>query len=88
MLIECIFAILMRFFFLNQVMHGERYEKDYIYRLLMSYIKPTPFYPVGVSNCSLYSERQEHIDCISYKILLLLLLLLYYYLFLMKINNP
>lgn len=44
-------------------MHGERYEKDYIYRLLMSYIKPTPFYPVGVSNCSLYSERQEHIDC-------------------------
>lgn len=29
------------------VMNGQKYEKDYIYRLLMSYIKPVPFYPVG-----------------------------------------
>lgn len=40
------------------ILNGQKYEKDYIYRLLMSYIKPTPFYPVGYKK---YSD-----ECIFY----------------------
>lgn len=40
------------------VINGQKYEKDYIYRLLMSYIKPTPFYPVG------YKKYND--ECIFY----------------------
>lgn len=46
--ISMCFYYIDKIFFL-QIINGHKYEKDYIYRLLMSYIKPTPFYPVGVS---------------------------------------